>query len=179
MLTSEKGKLDIHAATLLPGYPIAYIGFSLIYAHRFLSEAKYPNVNFNLLQQGLVGPAGGQFIKAIRRAERKLYVWTVNEEIWMRWSIKKGVDGVITDDPKKFRELCDRYSQPKGKSGNLVKSDKVGLVKKVKLYTVAFFIQLLSVGFLVLWWRRLNTRGKVKKGKGEDVPTSQVLPITS
>jgi len=144
-----------------------------------LSEAKYPNVNFNLLQQGLVGPAGGQFIKAIRRAERKLYVWTVNEEIWMRWSIKKGVDGVITDDPKKFRELCDRYSQPKGKSGNLVKSDKVGLVKKVKLYTVAFFIQLLSVGFLVLWWRRLNTRGKVKKGKGEDVPTSQVLPITS
>lgn len=136
-------------------------------------------MNFNLLQQGLVGPAGGQFIKAIRRAERKLYVWTVNEEVWMQWSIKKGVDGVITDDPKKFRELCDRYSQRNEKGGSLVELNKVGLMKKVKLYAIAFFIQLLSMVFLVLWWRRLNTRGKMKKGKGEEGPTPQVLPITS
>lgn len=44
-----------------------------------------------------------------KAAKRSLFVWTVNEEEWMRWSIKKGVDGVITDDPKKYLEVCEEY----------------------------------------------------------------------
>jgi len=29
----------------------------------------------------------------------------------MRWSIRKGVDGVITDDPKKYLEVCESYDE--------------------------------------------------------------------
>ena len=29
----------------------------------------------------------------------------------MKWSVKKGVDGVITDDPKKFLEVCKDYDE--------------------------------------------------------------------
>lgn len=29
----------------------------------------------------------------------------------MKWSIKKEVDGVITDDPKKFLEVCKDYDE--------------------------------------------------------------------
>jgi hypothetical protein len=29
----------------------------------------------------------------------------------MKWSIKKEVDGVITDDPKKYLEVCKSYEK--------------------------------------------------------------------
>lgn len=31
----------------------------------------------------------------------------------MKWSIRKGVDGVVTDDPKKYLEVCERYAGEK------------------------------------------------------------------
>ena len=31
----------------------------------------------------------------------------------MRWSIKHELDGVITDDPRKFLEVCDQWEQGK------------------------------------------------------------------
>ena len=31
----------------------------------------------------------------------------------MRWSISKGLDGVITDDPKKFMEVCKDWEKGK------------------------------------------------------------------
>ena len=31
----------------------------------------------------------------------------------MRWSINRGMDGVITDDPKKFLEVCDDWEKGK------------------------------------------------------------------
>ena len=90
----------------LPGFPITYIGFSVLYARQFL---KVPNVSFNMLQRALVGGCGTRFIKDARAAGRPVYVWTVNEEEAMEWSIEQDVDGVITDDPKLFLDVCDRY----------------------------------------------------------------------
>lgn len=45
-----------------------------------------------------------------------MFVWTVNEEQWMRWSIKKGVDGVVTDDPKKYLDVCEEYDSANPKN---------------------------------------------------------------
>ncbi|KAG9236214.1 putative glycerophosphoryl diester phosphodiesterase [Amylocarpus encephaloides] len=90
----------------LHGFPIAYIGFSILYARQFL---KVPKVNFNMLQKIMVGPFGSAFLRDIKKARRSIFLWTVNEESWMKWSIRKEVDGVITDDPKKFLEVCDSY----------------------------------------------------------------------
>jgi glycerophosphoryl diester phosphodiesterase len=91
----------------LPRYPISHIGFSTCYAQQFLTV---PNVSFNMLQKVLLGPIGSRFIRDVKKAERQLYVWTVNEKNLMKWSIQKEVDGVITDDPKKFREICDDWT---------------------------------------------------------------------
>lgn len=91
----------------LPGYPVSHIGFSTIYARQFL---RVPNVSFNMLQKILVGPFGAWFMRDVRKAKRPLYAWTVNEENMMKWSIQHGLDGVITDDPKKFKEICDSWT---------------------------------------------------------------------
>ena len=56
---------------------------------------------------------GWRFIKDAKAKGRPIFVWTVNEESMMRWSISKGLDGVITDDPKKFLEVCDDWERGK------------------------------------------------------------------
>ncbi|KAI9791682.1 MAG: hypothetical protein M1833_001348 [Piccolia ochrophora] len=90
----------------LPDVSITHIGYNLCYARQFLSV---PNVSFNLLQKVLLGPWGTSFLRDARAAGRPVFVWTVNEEEMMRWSIKKQVDGVITDDIKTFLDVCDGY----------------------------------------------------------------------
>lgn len=98
-------------AKYLPTFPITYIGFSIPYARKFLSV---PNVSFNMLAKALMLPfLGARFIRDAKAKGRPLYVWTVNEEDMMKWSIKRGFDGVITDDPERFLEVCDEWEQGK------------------------------------------------------------------
>ncbi|KAK1569521.1 glycerophosphoryl diester phosphodiesterase [Colletotrichum navitas] len=97
-----------HVRTILPAYPLALISWSPIYAREFLS-ASQPNLSFNMFQKALVGPVGQRFIRDVQRADRRLFAWTVNDEEWMEWSIRAGVDGVITDDPELFLEVCRRW----------------------------------------------------------------------
>ena len=106
--------LGIWVAKYLPlctkyasGFPITHIGFSMTYARQFL---QVPNVGFNMLQKMLVGANGIQFIKEVKEAGREILVWTVNQPNMMKWSIQKEVDGVITDDPKTFNEICDEWT---------------------------------------------------------------------
>lgn len=106
--------LGVWAARFLPlctkylsGFPISHIGFSTCYARQFL---KVPNVSFNMLQKVLLGPIGANFIKEVKDAGRQLFIWTVNDSNMMIWGIQKQVDGVITDDPRKFKEICDNWT---------------------------------------------------------------------
>jgi phosphatidylglycerol phospholipase C len=64
-----------------------------------------------MLQKVLIGPMGAKFLSDCQKTNRAVFLWTVNDEEWMRWSIKKGVDGVITDDPKKYLEVCRDYDE--------------------------------------------------------------------
>lgn len=95
----------------LPKYPITHIGFSTCYARQFL---KVPDVSFNMLQKVLLGPIGARFIRDVKKADRQLFVWTVNERNLMQWSIQQEVDGVITDDTEKFRKVCDDWTEDEG-----------------------------------------------------------------
>lgn len=90
----------------LPNFPVAYIGFSTCYARQFF---KVPNVGFNMFQKTLLGPIGAKFISNTKKSNRPVYFWTVNEVSMMKWSVQQGVDGVITDDPKTFNEVCDNW----------------------------------------------------------------------
>ncbi|KZL76907.1 glycerophosphoryl diester phosphodiesterase [Colletotrichum tofieldiae] len=97
-----------HVRTILPTYPLALISWSPLYACKFLSPSQ-PNLSFNMFQKALVGPVGKRFIGDVKKADRRLFVWTVNDEEWMEWSIRAGADGVITDDPELFLEVCRRW----------------------------------------------------------------------
>jgi len=90
----------------LPGFALAYIGWSLPYARHLL---RYEGVHFNLQQRVLVGPWGRHFVRQAQARGRRVLVWTVNREEWMEWSIRRRVDGVITDDPKLFLDVCRRW----------------------------------------------------------------------
>jgi len=92
----------------LANYPISHIGFSTSYARQFFTV---PNVSFNMLQPVLMGPMGASFIKDAKSFDRQIFAWTVNDENKMRWCIRQGLDGVITDDPKKYLETCADYQR--------------------------------------------------------------------
>jgi len=94
-------------AKYLPRYPVAHIGFNVSYARQFL---KVPGVAFNMLQKVMVGPFGSKFFDEVKAEERSIFLWTVNDEESMKWAIMKEVDGVITDDPKKYLEVSEDYN---------------------------------------------------------------------
>ncbi|RYP64500.1 hypothetical protein DL769_006638 [Monosporascus sp. CRB-8-3] len=89
----------------LPGFRLAHVGFSTTYAralllHRLVSAA-------SLLRFSLASPLlGARFARDMRRAGVPLFVWTVNDAAWMRWAVRRRLDGVITDDPKLFLDVC-------------------------------------------------------------------------
>lgn len=89
----------------LPGYPVMNIGFSRPFSRHFLD---IDNVSFNMLFPQLIMPPGASFVKEAQQQHgRQMVAWTVNKKGIMRWCIKHGLDGVITDDPKLFLQVRD------------------------------------------------------------------------
>lgn len=87
----------------LPGFPIALIAFSPDYATAALPV---PNLNFNLFNYSFSTRRGARFIREAKECDRLIFSWSDNHDEWMALSIRNEVDGVITDDPKRFLELC-------------------------------------------------------------------------
>ena len=95
------------AMKYLPGFPITHIGFSVSYARHFFHV---PNVSFNMLLPMLIAPGGSRFLRDAREKHRReVYAWTVNDRDKMEWCIRRKLDGVITDDPKLFLQVCDEF----------------------------------------------------------------------
>ncbi|KAL3427124.1 glycerophosphoryl diester phosphodiesterase [Phlyctema vagabunda] len=130
----------------LPGYQIVFIGWSLPYARKLL---KVPGVGFNMMQQVLLGPSGKSFMRKVQKAQRPLFVWTVNQAEWMKWSIKNEVDGVITDDPKKYLEICKEY-------------DGGELHVSIGLWWAAVWINILTIVGGVLFRARFGSNADIE-----------------
>ena len=64
-----------------------------------------------MLQASLVSPSGRKLISDAKSNQRRVYSWTVNDEKNMDWCIRKGLDGVITDDPRKYLDVCDKFAE--------------------------------------------------------------------
>ncbi|KAH7555507.1 hypothetical protein BM1_07130 [Bipolaris maydis] len=92
----------------LPGFSVSHIGFSTLIASYFFTV---PNVSFNMAQAVLMTPWGRLFIRKAQSDGRPVYAWTVNEESRMRWDIRHGLDGVVTDDPKLFVQVRDSWHE--------------------------------------------------------------------
>ena len=160
--------------TILPGYAAVFIGFSPAYARRFL---KIANVGFNMLQKAVVGPFGSRFVGDVRAADRPLFVWTVNDAEWMEWSIAQRVDGVVTDDPKLFLDVCNRWellgaccvggddaadNERDNTARRAFASRTSPLARIIKLYVQAACIQLLIclLGHFFLRYRTSRRRSR-------------------
>ncbi|KIW03511.1 hypothetical protein, variant [Verruconis gallopava] len=135
----------------LPDFPVCFIGFSTSYARRFFSV---PNISFNMLHQVLHGPVGASFIRKAKELNREIFAWTVNDENRMRWCIRKELDGVVTDDPKKFLEICKDYEElPVEKSVKSKEKYKMGdwmhILKIQVLVTVFFMLFRFKYGWTV------------------------------
>lgn len=121
---------------LMPGFPLTHIGWSLSYARQLL---EVPNMNFNLLANSLLGPWGTRFVADAHAAGRSVLVWTVNDDDWMRWSIRKGVDGVITDDPQRYLEICRAWPDGPSPSAS-ASSSSSGLRLRKRARSLGFHV---------------------------------------
>ncbi|KKZ63258.1 hypothetical protein EMCG_02378 [[Emmonsia] crescens] len=92
--------------TYLPSFPVSLISYSLIYARKFL---QIPNIFFNIKLKALMGPGGARFLEDAKMARQKVFAWTVNDESFMRWSIRHTMDGVVTDNSELFQRICDGW----------------------------------------------------------------------
>lgn len=133
---------------VLPDFAVAWIGITVPLAREYL---KVPNVAMNMRQEVLYCKPG--FIRECQEDGRPLYAWTVNKVSWMRWAIRKKLDCVITDDPKLFLEVCERYRKEEeerekaGWLGWLKQADLVGSARGVLLKAT------LPVVLKLLLWR--------------------------
>lgn len=150
----------------LPEYPMVHISFYLPYSRHFLS---IPNLGFNIFQKVLVGKGGSRFMQEAQEKDRPVLAWTVNEERWMEWCIAQNetsspsaaleetstvngrmIDGVITDDPLLFSQVCDRYERtgPTKLQGWARTRSHMEMARQVMM------IKLLAIGvFLVRVWQ--------------------------
>jgi hypothetical protein len=109
-----------------------------------------------MFQMLLVGPRGNAFLQEVKKkkADRSILLWTVNEESWMKWSIRQEVDGVITDDPKKYLEVCKSYNKDE-KLRHSLESWKAIFRMHIRYLVFAFAFRCTHG-----WWVDIKTGGK-------------------
>ncbi|KAK4185840.1 PLC-like phosphodiesterase [Podospora australis] len=104
----------------LPDFPIVLLTPSPAFASSMLeqSSAKSLDLHFGLLNYTFAfGHRDRAFLKRARSLKTKeekpmVFSWSDNDDMWMARSICNGVDGVITDDPGRFKELCSQWDDP-------------------------------------------------------------------
>jgi phosphatidylglycerol phospholipase C len=96
-----------------------------------------------MLQAVLVGPVGKKFIKEAKSYDRQIFAWTVNDEKRMRWCINSELDGVISDDPEKFLEVCKDYGS------TAVREQTRTALRKKEAFKVRDWYDILRIQFFV------------------------------
>ncbi|KAI1133463.1 PLC-like phosphodiesterase [Nemania abortiva] len=151
----------------LPGFPIAYVGVSTTYA-RYLTDI--PNISFSMLRHALASPFGSRFLRDMNKLGIPVYVWTVNEESWMEWSVRKQLSGVITDEVSLFHEVCKRIGGGEGQTQTTNRSQKDAAGPKFRyLYrTLRFWGEMALLHFFVAIflfreWRNGSPRHRINK----------------
>ncbi|KAH9892409.1 PLC-like phosphodiesterase [Xylariomycetidae sp. FL2044] len=181
----------------LPEFRIAHVGFSTSYARSLLGGGgsrggggppdeqddkpthSPPDSNgsggdvssISMYRYALTLPlVGRRFRRDMRRRGVPVHAWTVNDEDCMEWCVREGLAGVITDDPKKFLEVCagragrvDGGGGGRGKEGLGKKEGKREMLTVGRVYRGARFC-LELVLFVMLYMFHL-VMGLVKHGR--------------
>lgn len=85
-----------------------------------------------------MGPLGIGFLSEVKEAHKPIFAWTVNKPILMRWCVRNNLDGVVTDDPAKFKEVCDRWEDDDEVHETL------GFLQLLQLYWLALVVTMLG-----------------------------------
>ncbi|KAI0434358.1 PLC-like phosphodiesterase [Xylaria sp. FL1042] len=130
----------------LPDYPITHVGFSISYARCLID---IPNISFSIRQHALASSSGERFLQDMKQLGIPTYVWTVNEESRMEWSVRKGLSGVITDEVALFREVCNRMRCVDAQTSVISKPQKKASLSYWSLYrSVRFRGEMVVFNFL-------------------------------
>jgi phosphatidylglycerol phospholipase C len=123
----------------LPRYAVTLVCIDVSYARQLL---QVPCISFNINQKILIGPLGRGFLEEARAARRQVYVWTVNAPNLMRWCIRHGVDGVITDEPGLFREVCQEWEKERteGLGYPDPELDRITFRQRLEILAVALYV---------------------------------------
>ncbi|KAJ7596457.1 PLC-like phosphodiesterase [Mycena floridula] len=136
------------AKEILPSCRRSSISFSLSMTKAYLwRDVDCVSVWF----RALMGPEGQQFRDAVKKAGKKLMVFTVNEPEHMMEMVRWGVDGIVTDVPHRWMDiraaLTENYEQADRKHGRLF------------LYTTPSFYWPFRAGISLIAWHFLRSRG--------------------
>ncbi|KAF5541708.1 glycerophosphoryl diester phosphodiesterase [Fusarium phyllophilum] len=152
------------ARSELPTYPLAHISTSLLYSHHFL---RVPNLGFNLNHKTLIGPSGRLFLRELRKTDKLLMTWTVNDPRLMEWCIRQNlchpgrrhgkiegpalIDGVITDNPSLYLEICEEFeNEMDGKLARPKLALTERIRKKAEMVAVVILTETLMMAYHVL-----------------------------
>lgn len=152
-------KYVLPAQEHLPGFPMMHIAFSTTYARQFFDVA---NVGFNMMLYALLMPGGKRFLRDAQDIyDRKVLSWTVNGEDSMKWCIRKGLDGVVTDEVELYLDVAERFDETKEREPWLPVSPKL-MWTAIKAY---FWVRILLVFY--------NSKMGWKTGLGKQDGKSQ------
>ena len=72
-----------------------------------------------------------------------MMVWTVNDEYMMKWAIKKGLDGVISDEPQKFLAVVEGWKR----------GEREMKLTMRQVFLLAWYNLMVMIFGLVFWWK--------------------------
>ncbi|EQL33157.1 glycerophosphoryl diester phosphodiesterase, variant 3 [Blastomyces dermatitidis ER-3] len=142
-------KYLILSHTHLPTYPVCLISFSLSYARQFL-RLRVPHVIFNLKLEALMGPGGARFLADAQAAGQHVFAWTVNEEALMRWCVRHGLDGVVTDDVEVLRRVCEG-ERARCYGEGIGRGDGITMRQRVNVFVTAVVLYLAGSVFAAVY----------------------------
>ncbi|KAI1333961.1 PLC-like phosphodiesterase [Xylariaceae sp. FL0016] len=90
----------------LQGFQVVLTTPSPAYASAML---EVPGLHFSILNYSFATERGARFRLRARDQGRNIFSWSDNTDRWMATSIRNKVDGVITDNPRRFIELCNQW----------------------------------------------------------------------
>ncbi|KAL5604919.1 hypothetical protein BROUX41_001751 [Berkeleyomyces rouxiae] len=155
------------AQKYLPGLPLAHIGLSPAYAAAEVLPA-YPQCSLNLALATVRGMSARELDQF---ADSALFLWTVNDEAHMAWAVEHaalagqrvgGIDAVVTDDPRRFREIVARAAGPPGWQ------KRIGILDWVKMWLIKMAMKMVSRALLAGgWYSKVSVKVAPIKAKDE------------
>lgn len=112
-----------------------------------------------------MGPLGRGFLEEAKKANRMVYVWTVNAPNLMRWCVRHNIDAIMTDDPVTYGVVAAEWKgQQVGFDGDGTKKEKITFKQRLQIWVISALVLLFGWAFKLKFLPSLK---KVKHQKAK------------